>query len=900
MTRALLMPVLLVAALLCVYVAIDPFGTPARETVPWPALADFYANDFTAAGFRATCDLTAAPECRVEWKSPSNANGEVIDVYHWGDQQRRRNEILVGFHEAARKQVSSSEALRLTAILDGFLQSGLRRRADRAMRRAEEGNAWSFRVPPFELSGKRVEKRREYRDVIGLDPNDSVILTGLPTRPSFRADVYAQGWRGEGTAVRITQPGKPPVVRLLRSTSTAGCGAIAPTSPQAAAPCRAVNVVPCLTGNECAASILEVHALSDQLVLVRAGENGKARLVSRHGEPARLGDLFASVPAADAAEPYVIESLDPKIPDFRVELLHGGATPISRQRMVNGRWERWYAPESQPWLENVVDDWQRIATAGQAPIDQSKRVTMSLDVSLQRDLEARLGEWMSANAEKLVLQHLEQRHYGDNSRRELNVSREGITRHRRAVPRAGITVLDARSGNVLAIASYPPATALITRNGQPDFAPGWRERLAGPNAPSWAVRDILEILQDRLHDDVNANFVTHPIGSTFKPILLSLTMDGNDSISQLFDLMVTGHGEAVGAMGVPACATCADPRVQAVAGLPLGPWGAEDGVGGHGNDAWIDRSEFLVSSCNKYAITLGVLSLLDWNPDARRTGEPCCWNAARDSFGFSHWQDVGGDTAPPAIQFTIAQQLPPITRNLTMQPDGSIVTNADFPSAPIFQRLSAKYGVGSREDANSYDPMPWHRCMASTPANPNDPFPVGSIERTELRLTPHVIGPAFTNLFTGAGHNWWSNVKLAEAYARLAMNQRIEASFCGSGTPAKLFEATARHEEMLQILSRQRGASWVKIPNIEAWVQAQPERITLSKTGTTLRAEGYESTGVFAIYIGRGEAFAGEPLRPTRAGDGIVVVAHVDDIGESTVVTGLVDFVFPALRTRLE
>ena len=905
MTRALLLPTLLVGTLLCVYVAVEPYGEPARETVPWPALSDFYTNDFTRAGFRATCELTASPTCQVEWQNPGDPNSAKIPVYQWGDQARRRNDILVAFHDAARQQVSSAETLRLTSVLDGFLQSGLRRRADRAMRRAQETNEWSFGVPPFELAAKRVNANGEFRDVSGLDPSDSVILTGLPTRPSYRADIFAQGWRGNGTAVRVTQPGLPPVVRLLRPASTSGCDAISPLSDQAAAPCRSVSIVPCPAGQDCDAPILEVHALADHLVLLRAGENATARLVSRQGEPARLGDLFVSVPSdGTAPEPYLIEGTHPNTSDFRVELLHGGAVPVSRQRMVNGRWERWYTPAVQPWLENVVGDWQRIADRGAAPLDVKTRVTLSLDVSLQRDLEERLAAWMmtDARAEKAVVQHLElAQHFKDDARRDLNLHGEGRTKHRRPVPHAGITVLDARSGNVLAIASYPPATALVERNGQADFAPGWRERLAGKNAPAWAVRDILEILQDRLQDDVNANFVTHPIGSTFKPILLSLTIDGNDAVSRLFDLMVAGHGVASGSAGRPECGTCTDAHVQATAGLPLGPWGDEDG-GGHSADPWIDRSEFLVASCNKYAITLGVLSLLDWNPTAPRVHSPCCWNGSRDSFGFNGVQSAEGGAPSPAAPITTAQQLPPITRTLTQQQDRSIVTNADFPSAPIFQRLSQKYGVGSREDANPYDPMPWHRCIASTPGAGTDPLPVGSVQRTELRLTNQVIGPAFTNIFTGAGHNWWSNVKLAEAYARLAMNQRIDANLCGSPTTAALFTETGRHQELLQILSRQRTANWVSIPAIEAWIAEQPQqgRITLSKTGTTLRANGYESTGIFAIYIGRGQTFAGTPPRPTSARDGIVVVAHVDDIGGSGIVTELVNAVFPALRPRLD
>jgi hypothetical protein len=116
-----------------------------------------------------------------------------------------------------------------------------------------------------------------------------------------------------------------------------------------------------------------------------------------------------------------------------------------------------------------------------------------------------------------------------------------------------------------------------------------------------------------------------------------------------------------------------------------------------------------------------------------------------------------------------------------------------------------------------------------------------------------------------------------------------------------LFTDLPRHEDVVRILSQQRQANWVQSDDIDRWQAAAPlRRMTLSKTGTSLRQEQNESTGIFAIFLGEVASFdTVAPGLPTRAQGGLVVAAHVDDVGGSGPVTALVDQLFRLLRDRV-
>jgi hypothetical protein len=307
---------------------------------------------------------------------------------------------------------------------------------------------------------------------------------------------------------------------------------------------------------------------------------------------------------------------------------------------------------------------------------------------------------MRQHAESALRAHM-QTHYGNVRNQRLTLT-PGDSRHHRAAPEAGITVIDAETGHILAVASYPPASALIDDEGVPAFAPGWQARLAGGNAPPWAQREIVSALADRIDEDANSNFVRHPIGSTMKPLLLSAVIDDRgDGLSPLFDLVVAGHvdetGHRNGGNGkLPNCGNCDDRTIEAIAGLPLGPWGAEEAQGPHATDAWLDRRDFLLASCNKFAVTLGVLTLLDWSGAPKTRPTACCWVEGRDQFA------IGGR------RFSIEADLPPLGRWL--DPDTYETRGGEFADAPIFKRLEQYYGLVAGGGKQTYDSGPWIAC----------------------------------------------------------------------------------------------------------------------------------------------------------------------------------------------
>jgi hypothetical protein len=915
MRMPLFLPILIAAALVGAALITFPLKTTARDVVPWPALTSYFDQDFRAAGFSITCVSGIDETCTVNWSNPADRFSDRIAVYSFADEQDlTRDDILRRFHERASKVAGQSELRRASGVLDGFFQSGLRRMADRSMRRARDGSTDAFLLPPFRLSELRRVRGKDIREVESLDPSFSTITTGLPRKPNYQADVIAPASSGAASTnamtLRIVRSVGASVVQTLDPASPRTCRDISPDGKPDPLPCRAVTITGCIASKNfaCRSPVLEIHAMAPGIALVRSAGNGDARLLSRGGRPLTVDELLiARADAGKRFEPLQVESTRPGvISDFRVELIHGGDVALSRLRMVNGRWERWYEPSVQPWVQPLVTRWEQLAderrTRTNTPdIDPRAAVRLTVDLTLQQALENRLASWMRDGGwEEAVRNHLAAAHY--RGRRHRLTSTAGEREHRRPVPHAGVTLLDAKTGNILAGASYPPARALVTKDGQPSFAPGWRERLAG-DAPAWAAREILDSLSDRVTNDANANFVTHPIGSTFKPLLLSLTLDARprggaqDGLDRLFNLMVAGHPPpAREPAPLPySCPQCAEIGYEAVAGLPLGPYGSEEGSWQHKQDDWIDRSEFLVASCNKYAVTLGVLSLFDWTRPSDGSNTACCWNTRRDSFALSPNQTADGRSAAPypTDVYSHATQVPPL--GPWIEPTQASTT-ARFADAPIFTRLERYYGVPARSQPDAYDALPWAKCVGLDALAYRTRVPrMGTVARTQLSLTGQIVGPSFTNLFTGAGHNWWSSVKLAEAYARLAMNKEMAAGFCGGNVAQQpLFSDTSRHAELLQILSRQRTASWMHLDNVNAWIAQGPKRVALSKTGTTLRMSGYASTGVLALFAGEAEAMVGP--HPSKIANGIVMVVYVDDIGKSEQVTRLADQLFAVVK----
>jgi len=897
------------------------FAGDARDSMPWPALQSYFDGPFRAEGFEIECRLTPAVDCTMQWRPPSSPGAPLIPVYDWrNDQDKRRDEVLMAFHQAVVRRYGVPTADRATAHLDGFFQSGLRQLADAAVRHADRPE-YTLQLPPFRLASATSTPSGMKSRVASLDGSYLVAPTGLPTRPAYRGEITANAGGGatkDAVSVRLARPGEEPTMVILDPHEPYQCDPVWPGGPSRSH-CRAVEVLSCSSADAAckSAPVAELHAASGQVFFrSAAADNGK--LLNAMFQPRAPAELFAVRPGE--RRQYVASA---DRPGFTMDVLSGAAISVGYQQVVNGRWQRWFEPSLRYWLQPLVDSYQPLAE--KKLVARDTPINLTLDLELQQQIEQSLSAWMEKggsgqpSVEKDVVQHLQAVHYGG---KVASLDSEGREKdHRRAVPQAGITVVDPSNGNIVAVATYPPASAIVMKNGQPAFAPGWRARLVGKGAPAWAVREILDTLRRRVMDDGNANFVTHPIGSTFKPILLSLVMDEKpriyggspDGLDKLFDLVVKGHPGTGGVADAGKCAdcnVCRQPAVESIAGMRAGPWGNEDG---HHPEPWINRWAFLIRSCNKYAVTLGMLSMLDWTGGGRTPADLCCWNPGRDSFGFASYQRSPDAMGPQSRTVTTAADVPPLGSMFATSQ--SLAKTAQFPESPIFMRLASYYGVSAVE-THAPDSDPWIGCAGTTMKLIRGRFALGHIAPTELKLTTNAVDPHFANIFTGSNRNWWTNVKLAEAYARLSTNREVRAAFCG-GAPSKtqLFTADTREREVVEILALQRGASWVDTTEIDAWQRPDPERrITLSKTGTSLRKETNNSTPIFAMFVGAagghdpipnkfvatpGKKAIVIPHLPTSVGKGLVVVTHIDDAGISTAATRLVDNIFPLLKARV-
>ena len=901
------LPTIVMVLLVVIAVVFYPHAG-AQDRLVWSARRIYLNTTMEDEGFELRCErrLTQEISCVLLWMPAGTSRRH--SVYVCNDEENLRREAVLRRFLASAPPGDAS--LRAVGILDGFFHSGLRRECDRLVRTSSEMTqdiapfAWRSTTGAVELA------------------RDDVVALGLPARPAFRGDIVADG--GPLAADPMAAMRRVSRMRLLDSTRAGKV--LDPVAPET---CRiwpgggdvncsvasVVTVHPCApgAGPVCANTGLSAHAMTAGRVLLGGGTRPMAPIVFGL-RPLGTDELMVVGPGTTIV-PLPLTDVSRGGVSSVLEITSERRVILSRVRLLNGRWERWYAPDVRPWLEPVASRLEDLARKAQR--SQEQAIELALNLDLQRGLEDYLQSWMR-QVEPDFTAHLRSQHANGSLRRRRNE-----LGHRRAVPQAGITVLRVADGAVMAVATYPPAEALDRESVAPSLTPGWQARLVGTGPSPELERAVTQALVDRVVDETNANFVRHPIGSTFKPLLLSLMIDRRDDdlLHELFDLQVTGH-LGNGHRGFPGGAPCTDPGVQAIAGHELGPWGEEEPGTGHGG-AFIDRAEFLIDSCNKYAVYLGVLSLLDW----RRQGNPAavCWSAQRDTFGFTNTHELDGSTpapsglaAPPRWNGLVSR-----AADLAAPPVGLSIVNANstrLADQPVFRRLQEYYGVAPRSTPSRYDSNPWRHCAGLSTRAAS--VAIGRVETTQLEFTNMPVGTPYTNIFTGANRNWWTNVKLAEAYARLATNRRVQASFCQvprEPTPTLFHETPPiRHRELVQILSRQRLARWVRVPTIAAWVAADSaNRTVLSKTGTTVRDEHHQSTGIFVIYLGsvvdRALRRIGSGLEavPVEVGDGFVVVVHVEDLGAGRLPTGgtspasgrvsaLVDGLFGLLERGLE
>lgn len=416
----------------------------------------------------------------------------------------------------------------------------------------------------------------------------------------------------------------------------------------------------------------------------------------------------------------------------------------SAVRLQNERYERRtedpglglsYDPireSASPYLAQVAEGIDRSLAA--LPPDQADGLSESFDVqlSLERDVQLRLS-------------HVFQQHCRDLAQR-LHLGRP---------LRAGMTVMDGLSGEVLALATFPDEDAL--------------------------EREPLEDGTTRRRLLANQNLVRHPIGSAIKPFLFAAVAAAHP---QLVDLVIEGHEPAERHADLFHCE------------MPTGYQLLE------GHRVPIDFRTALEVSCNKYTVELVTLALAADVGEGGRIGRDAGveWPPPGTSSGvrvggrtIDYGPDLGEyvlrqDRSPRDPESTAAVRCVTVDRleNARFRTPLEIVTGAAtyygrvpqaLPEDATQRQLEVGYAT------SRYDLEPWRAVLAHLTAGADEDT-AWKVRATLQSIAPERVNLAFNqitrlrgdyiSLLLGGGTSLWTNLQLAEAMSRLVTGREVE------------------------------------------------------------------------------------------------------------------------------
>ena len=358
---AIIMVVLVVGA-----VVIYPFypRPGAQDHLVWSAGRAYFNTTMKDEGFELRCERRPTQElsCALLWMPAGT--GQRHSVYVCNDEENLRREAVLRRFVAAAP--TGDDRLRAAGIVNGFFQSGLRRECDRLVRTSSEMTrdiapfAWLSAAGAVELA------------------QDSGVALGLPARPAFRGDIVADG--GPLAADPMVARRRVSRMRLLDSTYTGKV--LDPVAPETCriwpggsdANCPVASVVtvhPCApgAGPTCANTGLSVHAMTAGRVLLGGGTRPISPIVFGL-RPLETDELIVVGPGTTIV-PLPLTDVSRGGNPSVLEITSESKVILSRVRLLNGRWERWYAPDVRPWLEPVAGRLEEFARKTQHP--QSRR-----------------------------------------------------------------------------------------------------------------------------------------------------------------------------------------------------------------------------------------------------------------------------------------------------------------------------------------------------------------------------------------------------------------------------------------------------------------------------------------------------------------------------------------------
>ena len=433
---------------------------------------------------------------------------------------------------------------------------------------------------------------------------------------------------------------------------------------------------------------------------------------------------------------------------------------VSFLTRVNGEPERRSFPDRLPMARDVARAVDAVVSAARAEAPERARDDFDVHLTLDPILSERIEERMA--------RVLRERYGGRRFR-------------------AGVTVMEAETGRLLALASYPRL-----------------RDLEEPDAPATDPR------RQRLGQ--NHNFLQHGAGSAAKPFLAAAVLAAEPRLSGL-EVRCFGGGEPP----------------ERLLGYELGEHNLPGDCRGADAEGWIDLESFLTVSSNRYMLYLGLLSMAPWSaegplaasgappldPGAEYrlggrifTRRPALQVAREEADGGTELQEVDERAGFGRAFRDLFDQRVRYRRERTAE---------GFDLRPWEPVLRAAYGLetgAGGPGGRDAEPQPTPRPDAVASF-----APVAS-ERVNLRL--NLVQQLRQDLYTlllGNGANRWSNVQLAEALARLVTGRRVEARLVervvvppersGADEPEVLWELDARQEpgtvdELLSPVLRQR------------------------------------------------------------------------------------------------
>ena len=544
------------------------------------------------------------------------------------------------------------------------------------------------------------------RWVEGIDPFAHHIDRPFSNGGAWTGAIQFRGGAAPGLRLQPLGTPPPPPIRLEpQGGGAAACDILMPTRRAVAdGPRRALSI--CLKdGDRPPHAVGSVILVGDQaLVRVQTPSLLEIRVGARDVRPRVDGDVtLTPLPPG--------ETLTLRTGQSALRLrLEGGAADIAHDTPSGGRA---YFPALRPLAQPLER-----ALAGRPP----QPLRLSLDARLQQAAQDALAA--GAATVRTSAASGGQPGVGDAFK-------------------AAVTVMDATTGQILAIGSWPLA--------ETDLAPSQRRTRRG--------QTLIE---------QNHNFERLPIGSMVKgPFALAIL----DADPALATLKVQGGGAG---------------RVRTVLGMDLGKGGFDNHPLG-----MTDFPTFLEHSNNRYALALMMLAYRD---PAAAAPPPRAQPAPVEAWSL---EGRSRTDVPPLPVF--GQAAAPGPFGWVLQPPPARGPAWPERLARLFD-LDAGQGGGCR-----YDVAVWRGLTGAAPSCAS-PLAGASPERERLGFDAIAsFRNDYLMAVLGGSRSTWSAIKVAEAYSRIVTGRAVRARFtpaAGPTEPALPLRSPAARQAVLEGLSR--------------------------------------------------------------------------------------------------